>query len=393
MADGAGGESGIGGVIIHIQILRQPVGFAKAVHSASDGVLGTRHLTGDLRNGCMRLQEGTKEIILLVRPERSSLLEHQALLTRDLNGTSGIGALRHEVCQLRTGKIKRLPYPGVINLGERLTEELLQIDVETGQLARNGMDNILRKMRIRVSELEQLVSCGQPRCTREFEKHEVLGDTHLIEKQITRLPDARILDEDFAIRRGRIRELLGTYVVSSMRQDPLEMGLRVVATDKNDAIKPIGGDMLRREFGEDVVDRLVDPLRLEVEETSRILDDLGLVLGIADLIIINQIEVVVVGEEMGCRDLAFGPIEMLMPPVGFDLDVAISFQRIGRIERQDVVAHGDIAVGIVDDILVEILRQAFALVGENEALALGAHVSRSGLFVEELILGHRIMGN
>lgn len=137
-ADGAGGEGGIGGVIIHIQILRQSVGFAEAVHSAGDGVLGTRHLTGDLRNGRMRLQEGSKEIILLVGPERSSLLEHQALLTRDLNGTSGIRSLRHEVCQLRSGKIKRLPHPGIINLGERLTEELLQIDIETGQLARNG---------------------------------------------------------------------------------------------------------------------------------------------------------------------------------------------------------------------------------------------------------------
>lgn len=98
-----------------------------------------------------------------------------------------------------------------------------------------------------------------------------------------------------------------------------------------------------------------------------------------------------VREQTGCRDLAFGPIEMLMPPVGLDLNVTVGLQRIGRIERQDVVPHGDIAVGIVDDILVEICRQALTLVSKDETLTLGAHVSGCGLFVEELILGHEMM--
>ena len=106
----------------------------------------------------MRLQEGSKEIILLVGPERSSLLEHQALLTRDLDWSSGIRSLRHEVCQLRSGKIEGLPYPSVVDLGKRLPEELLQIDIETGQLACYGVNDILMRVRVGIAGLNHLLA-------------------------------------------------------------------------------------------------------------------------------------------------------------------------------------------------------------------------------------------
>lgn len=86
-----------------------------------------------------------------------------------------------------------------------------------------------------------------------------------------------------------------------------------------------------------------------------------------------------VGEQVCCSDLAFGPVEVLVSTIGLDLDVAVGLEGLWRLEGEDVVSHGDVVIGIPDDIRMEIAWQTIVLVGKDKLLACFAYYYGGGL--------------